>query len=157
LEGAGLLQALRLEPEGPGPERRSIQDRRPEHVGRHPSGGGFDLLDPNRRGDAALGHGCVLGVSSRRSRGGGPGRAARRASAGPWWPSPIQRPATPAFAASEIGGRNRSRTCDLFLVMEALVPTELCARRSPAIIPALSRSLKGWAAPAGCDGRPAPR
>src|SRR5437879_1699108 len=25
------------------------------------------------------------------------------------------------------GGRNRSRTCDLFLVMEALVPTELCA------------------------------
>src|SRR2546425_1789275 len=27
------------------------------------------------------------------------------------------------------GGRNRSRTCDLFLVMEALVPTELCALR----------------------------
>ena len=26
-------------------------------------------------------------------------------------------------------GRNRSRTCDLFLVMEALVPTELCALR----------------------------
>src|SRR6266566_7077106 len=28
---------------------------------------------------------------------------------------------------SRLGGRNRSRTCDLFLVMEALVPTELCA------------------------------
>src|SRR5207244_1400578 len=32
------------------------------------------------------------------------------------------------ITAEPCGGRNRSRTCDLFLVMEALVPTELCAR-----------------------------
>src|SRR3981081_1284421 len=34
----------------------------------------------------------------------------------------------PAQEQHRCGGRNRSRTCDLFLVMEALVPTELCAR-----------------------------
>ena len=33
-----------------------------------------------------------------------------------------------AIALTTPNGRNRSRTCDLFLVMEALVPTELCAR-----------------------------
>ena len=33
------------------------------------------------------------------------------------------------IAIMSSGGRNRSRTCDLFLVMEALVPTELCALR----------------------------
>src|SRR5207248_5337139 len=33
------------------------------------------------------------------------------------------------LTSRRFGGRNRSRTCDLFLVMEALVPTELCALR----------------------------
>src|SRR6202022_4895074 len=54
------------------------------------------------------------------------------------------------------GGRNRSRTCDLFLVMEALVPTELCAR-VPAIIPALYRSSRDLAVRGGCAAPPAPR
>src|ERR1700737_5252306 len=51
------------------------------------------------------------------------------------------------------GGRNRSRTCDLFLVMEALVPTELCAR-VPAIIPALCRPSTASAAREDCGVRP---
>src|SRR2546428_2416759 len=40
------------------------------------------------------------------------------------------------------GGRNRSRTCDLFLVMEALVPTELCARVTHGIISWHGKRLK---------------
>ena len=35
-----------------------------------------------------------------------------------------------ANAQSQQSGRNRARTCDLFLVREALIPTELFALRS---------------------------
>src|SRR6266550_8328499 len=57
------------------------------------------------------------------------------------------------ISAVPCGGRNRSRTCDLFLVMEALVPTELCARVPGRLYRRVAVRRKCWrhegAAPTG--------